>query len=195
MCLFTNARIVAIVFARSAGSEAMYCAGVLTFDVGCMDSGSPRTECITEVLKTSHRQIHETTSSRRLHRETKNPAMQAGFLLPCRSKTLHPDHAHQLFPRVAPLLQGSFLAGSQLDLNDFLDAGRTELARHADIESVDAVFAFEIGSAWKDLLLVLQDGFDHFGRRRRRRIVSAAGLEVLNDLGAPVSHTLHHFLG
>jgi hypothetical protein len=36
MCLFTSARIVAIVFARSAGSEAMYCAGVLTFDGGFM---------------------------------------------------------------------------------------------------------------------------------------------------------------
>src|SRR4249919_2701313 len=36
MCLFTSARTVAIVFARSAGSEAMYCAGVLTFDGGFM---------------------------------------------------------------------------------------------------------------------------------------------------------------
>src|SRR3954453_17436563 len=40
MCLFTSARTVAIVFARSAGSEAMYCAGVLTFDGGFMDSSS-----------------------------------------------------------------------------------------------------------------------------------------------------------
>ena len=58
----------------------MYCAGVLTFDGGFMDSSSSRTECITERLKTSHRQIHETTSSRRLHRETKNPA-HAGEIL------------------------------------------------------------------------------------------------------------------
>jgi hypothetical protein len=36
MCLFTSARTVAIVFARSAGSEAMYCAGVLTLDGGFM---------------------------------------------------------------------------------------------------------------------------------------------------------------
>src|SRR5436190_19928073 len=36
MCLFTNARTVVIVFARSAGSEAMYCAGVLTFGGGFM---------------------------------------------------------------------------------------------------------------------------------------------------------------
>src|SRR6516225_8980704 len=40
MCLFTSARTVAIVFARSGGSEAMYCAGVLTFDGGFMDSSS-----------------------------------------------------------------------------------------------------------------------------------------------------------
>jgi hypothetical protein len=52
MCLFTSARTAAIVFARSAGSEAMYCAGVLTFDGGFMDSPSFRTKCITERLKT-----------------------------------------------------------------------------------------------------------------------------------------------
>jgi len=51
MCLFTSARTVAIVFARSAGSEAMYCAGVLTFDGGFMDSSSSRTKCITERLR------------------------------------------------------------------------------------------------------------------------------------------------
>src|SRR3954463_2546263 len=38
MCLFTSARTFAIVFARAAGSEAMYCAGVLTFDGGFIDS-------------------------------------------------------------------------------------------------------------------------------------------------------------
>jgi hypothetical protein len=34
----------------------MYCAGVLTFDGGFMDSSSSRTKCITERLKTSQRQ-------------------------------------------------------------------------------------------------------------------------------------------
>jgi hypothetical protein len=53
MCLFTSARTVAIVFARSAGSEAIYCAGVLTFDGGFMDSSSSRTKSITERLQTS----------------------------------------------------------------------------------------------------------------------------------------------
>src|ERR1700757_1656214 len=53
MCLFTSVRTVAIVFARSAGSEAMYCAGVLTFDGGFMDLSSSRTKCISERLKIS----------------------------------------------------------------------------------------------------------------------------------------------
>src|SRR6516225_6849343 len=44
MCLFTSARTAAIVFARSAGSEAMYCAGVVTFDAGFMDLLSFRSE-------------------------------------------------------------------------------------------------------------------------------------------------------
>src|ERR1017187_1695315 len=55
MCLFTNARTVAIVFARSAGGEAMYCAGGLTVDGGFMDSSSSRTKCISERLKSSRR--------------------------------------------------------------------------------------------------------------------------------------------
>src|ERR1700694_2354834 len=51
MCLLRSARTVAIVFARSAGSEAMYCAGVLTFDGGFMDSSSYRTKFIIERAK------------------------------------------------------------------------------------------------------------------------------------------------
>src|ERR1700732_560806 len=39
---------------RTIGGEwAMYCAGVLTFEGGFMDSSSSRTKCITERLKTS----------------------------------------------------------------------------------------------------------------------------------------------
>src|SRR5215469_15192367 len=52
MCLFTSARTVAIVFARSAGSEAMYCAGVLTFDGGFMNSSSSRTKaCLHYIVE------------------------------------------------------------------------------------------------------------------------------------------------
>src|SRR5262252_2010492 len=57
MCLLTSARTVAIVFARSVGSEAMYCAGVLTFDGGFMGLSSFRTECITVGLKRTLRKL------------------------------------------------------------------------------------------------------------------------------------------
>jgi hypothetical protein len=62
MCLFTSARTVAIVFARSAGSEAMYCAGVLRFDGGFMDSSSSRTKCITGRMLTTKRLVNEVTA-------------------------------------------------------------------------------------------------------------------------------------
>src|SRR5712664_4640827 len=65
MYLFTSARTVAILFARSAGSEAMYCAGVLTFDGGFMDSSSSRTKCVTDRLETSQRQGLWTDGDRR----------------------------------------------------------------------------------------------------------------------------------
>ena len=51
--MFTSARTVAIVFARSAESEAMYCAGVLTFDGGFMDFVVFSMKCVTERLNTS----------------------------------------------------------------------------------------------------------------------------------------------
>src|SRR3954447_4104499 len=59
MCLFTSARTVAIVFARSAGSEAMYCAGVLTFGGGFMDSSSSRTKCITGTFENQPAAVSE----------------------------------------------------------------------------------------------------------------------------------------
>src|SRR5215470_16928713 len=51
MCLFTSARTVAMVFARSAGSEAMYCAGVLTFDAGFMGSSSSQRSVSTNISR------------------------------------------------------------------------------------------------------------------------------------------------
>src|SRR5262249_18854863 len=50
MCLLTSARTVAIVLARSAGSEAMYCAGVLMFAAGFMDSSSFPNEVYQQTL-------------------------------------------------------------------------------------------------------------------------------------------------
>ena len=52
----------------------------------------------------------------------------------------------------------------------------------------------KIGGAGKDLLLVLEDRFDHLDGGGRRRVVGAAGLEVLDDLGAAVAGALHELL-
>src|SRR5258706_310289 len=64
MCSFTSARTVAIVLARSAGREAMYCAGVLTFADGFIDSSSFRTKCVTERLKQPRSASSPTEQSR-----------------------------------------------------------------------------------------------------------------------------------
>src|ERR1035437_6242115 len=104
---------------------------------------------------------------------------------------LHPDHAHQLLHRVGALLQGGLLFRGQLDLDDLLDAVRAQLAGHANEQAVDTVLAFEIGGARHDLLLVLKDGLNHLRDCGRRRVVSAPGLEVLDDLGAAVAGALH----
>ena len=67
---------------------------------------------------------------------------------------------------------------------------RAELARHADVEAVDAVLAFEISGAGQNLLLVFQNCFGHLDRRGRRRVVSRAGLEQADDLRAAVGRAL-----
>ena len=71
---------------------------------------------------------------------------------------------------------------------------RAQLAGHADVEAIDAVLALEVGGAGKDLLLVLQDGFDHLDGCGGGRVVGAAGLEILDDLGAAVAGALDELL-
>src|SRR6478609_2372870 len=90
MCLFTSARTVAIVFTRSAGSEAMYCAGVLTFDGGFMDSSSSQTKCITRcgrtfMLRNGLKQSSRADVSHQLH---------IGFKKIIRRQLLAIDPAH-----------------------------------------------------------------------------------------------------
>ena len=48
----------------------------------------------------------------------------------------------------------------------------------------------QIGRAGKNLLLVLQDRFDHLHGGGRGRVVGAAGLQVLDDFGAAVAGAL-----
>ena len=82
----------------------------------------------------------------------------------------------------------------ELDLDDLLEAGRAQLAGNADVVAVDAVLALQISRAGKNLLLVLEDGFDHLSDCGRGGVVGAAGLEVLDDLGAAVAGALDEWL-
>src|SRR5437879_3632191 len=84
---------------------------------------------------------------------------------------LYPDHAHQLLHRTGTLLQRGFLLGCEFDFDDLLDTSGAQFARHTDKKSLQSIFAFEIGSAGQDLLLVFQNGLDHFGNRRDRKSV------------------------
>ncbi len=83
----------------------------------------------------------------------------------CRARlapfNLDSQNGNQFFHTGCGLLQRCVFFGGQLDLYDLLCATFTELYRHAHEQAVDAIFAFEVNGAWQDLLLVLQDCFDH----------------------------------
>src|SRR6185437_6750593 len=96
------------------------------------------------------------------------------------------DDAAELFHCIRGLVEGGLLFGRELDLDDLLEALGTKFARNADVEAADAVLALKIGGAGEDLLLVLEDGFNHLDCGSRRSVLSRAGLEVLDDLGATV---------
>src|SRR5260221_8426785 len=48
--------------------------------------------------------------------------------------------------------------GIQLDMNDALDAAFADHHRHADVESLHAIFAVELSGAEQHALLVLEEG-------------------------------------
>src|SRR6185437_14777254 len=108
-----------------------------------------------------------------------------------RLRLLSPDHFHQLLHRIGALLKCGLFFRHELDLDDLFQAAGAELAGHADEQAVNAVFAFEIGGAGQDFLLVFENRFDHLGRSRGRGVVGAAGLEILHNFGAAVAGALH----
>src|SRR5215468_1266115 len=91
---------------------------------------------------------------------------------------LNADHLRQFSYGVSAFLQRSLLFGGEFDLDDLFQALGSELARHADEEVLDPIFALKVDGARQDLLLVLENGLHHFRGRGRRRVVGAAGLEV-----------------
>src|SRR5208282_5876814 len=101
------------------------------------------------------------------------------------------DYGNELFYGGGALVEGHFLFGRQLDFYDLLDALGAEFYGDAYKKSVNAVLSVEVGGAGENLLFVLENGFNHFGRGGRGGVISRSGLEIFDDLGAPVSGALH----
>jgi hypothetical protein len=96
------------------------------------------------------------------------------------------------FTAAALLSRAAFSSGVSLISMIFSMPLEPSLHRHANEQSVDAVFAFQVRGAGQNLLLVFEDRLHHLGGRGRRGVVGAAGLQVLNDLGAAVAGALDH---
>jgi hypothetical protein len=103
---------------------------------------------------------------------------------------LDADDRAELADGFGALLQSGVFFGSELDLDDLLEAGRAQLAGDADVVALDAVLALEVDGAGDNLLLVLEDRFDHLDGGGGGGVVGAAGLEVLDDLRAAVAGAL-----
>src|SRR5665213_3485621 len=82
----------------------------------------------------------------------------------CLHRKLNPDNVAEFLHCRCALLQCRIFLSGQLDLDNLFQPRRTQLARHADVEAIDAVFALQKCRAGKDLFLVLQNRFGHFDR-------------------------------
>src|SRR6266550_9140268 len=98
--------------------------------------------------------------------------------------------ADELFDGVGRSLQGGPLIVGEFELNDLFRAARPQLDGHPPEETADAILAVEPHGAGKNLLAVEHDGIDHFGDRRRGRVVGTAGLQQVDDLGTAVAGAL-----
>ena len=105
-------------------------------------------------------------------------------------RKLDADDGAEFFYCGCALLQCGIFFGRELDLDDLFEAACAQFAGNADVEALNTVLALQIRRAGQDLLLVLQDGFDHFDCGCAGSVVGAAGLEVFNDLGAAVAGAL-----
>src|SRR4051812_20709850 len=76
----------------------------------------------------------------------------------CRSEL---ERAHRLPHRVGALHQGGSLRLGELHLDHPLHAAPTQLHRHAEKQSREAVLALEPRRAGQDAFLVVHDGLHH----------------------------------
>ena len=106
-------------------------------------------------------------------------------------RKLDADDGDEFLHGTSAALQFGLLFRSELDLDDLLNTVRTEFHGDADEEALDAVVAVEVDGAGHDLLIVLENGFDHFGDGRRGRVIRRPGLQILHDLGAAITRALN----
>src|SRR6266568_6951213 len=106
---------------------------------------------------------------------------------------LDADDGTEFFDGSGALLESGVFFGCELDLDNLFETGCTQFAGDSDVVAVDAIFALEVGGAGDDLLFVFEDGFDHLDCGCRGGVVSAAGLEVLDDFSAAVAGALDEF--
>src|SRR5262249_6407806 len=97
------------------------------------------------------------------------------------------DLAHGRGARVERLA----LVVGEVELDDLLDPARTELARDAHVEAVDAVLTLEVRRAWKDALLVEHDRVDHLRCSRARRVPRRRSHQV-HELAAALGGARDH---
>ena len=100
---------------------------------------------------------------------------------------LQAENGYQFADGCGRLIERGLFFRRQLDLDDLLDAFRAELYGNADEKPLDAVFAFEINGAGQDLLLVLENRFDHLNRRRGRRVIGRSRFQQIDDFGAALA--------
>src|SRR5690242_21400852 len=100
------------------------------------------------------------------------------------SAILDSQNVNQLLHRRRALVQRNSLFCREVDLDDLLQSARAEFAGHTNVQSVDAILAFQVSSARQNLLLVFQDRLRHLDCGRRRRVVRRTSLQQAHDLRA-----------
>ena len=88
----------------------------------------------------------------------------------------------------------AFSSAFNSSLDDPLDAAGAKNNGHADVIAADAVLFVAIGRGRNEPLLVANDGLDHLGGGRGRRVIGAAGLQQADDFGSAIARAIDDFV-
>src|ERR1700723_3397196 len=105
-----------------------------------------------------------------------------GPFLSSNAESGYADHRTEFLHRSRTLIQCLLLFRCELDLDNLLQPLGSELARNANIQPADSIRSLQISGIGKNLLLSLENRFDHLCSRRGWSIEGRPRLEVLNDL-------------